>query len=103
MLSAEGFLLIGLQASGNKSFLDGGLGDTLLCLSQQFLKGLSVGGCELGNKFFLEEIKLKLERWIGRSQIKKVEINFQTKEKVCLKFSKEKVTLYIKGIESSQV
>lgn len=52
------------------------------------------------NKAFLEEIKLTLERWMARSQVKKVEINFLTKKKVSFKFSTGKIMLYIKGTES---
>lgn len=51
-------------------------------------------------KSFLEEIKPILERWIVRNQVKKVEINFLTKEKISFKFSTGKMTVYIKGTES---
>lgn len=87
-----------LQASGNTLFLDGGLCGTLLCSSLQFLRGLSVGGDDLGNDAFLEEMKLKLERWIGRSWVKKGGNKIPDKTKVYLNFSQR--MLYIKGIQS---
>lgn len=55
-------LLTGHEAADNKSFLDVGLGGTLLSASYQSLTGLGIGGYELKNKVFLEEMKLKLER-----------------------------------------